>query len=164
MATLVIDRATGARFVLLGTGYGAYASSTPGAFLGALSNDERAGAHSVVAVSGPNGQIAWCPSDSVLVASVDGRAPAELLQGPGLGGTIARDFTTGAMLVVMGTGFGAFASATPSMFWGNHKPKRQEGHLAMVAVADAAGHIWWAPSEVIQIVQVDGQPLDAWLG
>lgn len=164
MVTIVRDHASGVRFVLLGTGFGAFSSRTPGEFLGNLSPNERKGTHTMLAVCGPSGNVVWYPSTAMQVISVAGRHPAELLQQPGMGGTVARDRASGTMLVVLGTGYGAFANATPSAFWGNRKPKYREGAYAMVAVCDAAGQIGWLASEALEIVQVDGRPLASLLG
>ena len=81
MATIVQHHQTGRRYVLLGTGFGAYSSSRPGVFFGSLSPDEDSGTMDMVAVCDEAGQIGWVHSRELAVVEVDGRPPGELLGG-----------------------------------------------------------------------------------
>ena len=77
MATIVRQKDTGERFVLLGAGLGAYAGGRVEWLYGALEGEDASTVISVVAVSNPQGDIRWIPSDELTVVSVDGRSPAE---------------------------------------------------------------------------------------
>ena len=57
MAVIVEHRDTGERYVLLGTGFGAFRASKPNWLLGSLVPDEESGEHSVVAVSTAVGAV-----------------------------------------------------------------------------------------------------------
>ena len=78
MATIVNHRPTGVNYILLGTGYGAYESVHP-KYCGDLFPSAEMGAFSLVAVSDAHGRIFWLNSGELLVLSVDGKRPSELL-------------------------------------------------------------------------------------
>ncbi|MBN1917731.1 MAG: hypothetical protein JW889_07475 [Verrucomicrobia bacterium] len=80
MAIVVENKRTLDRYVLIGTGYGAYRSERPGLFLGNWMPDEKSGAYPMAAVATLDGEIGRFCSDQVRVASVDGRKVSELLQ------------------------------------------------------------------------------------
>lgn len=156
MRVVVVDRATGSAFVLVGAGYGAFASSTPGVVLGSLAPKEQRGAHSMVAVTGPNGGIAWYRSEALVVVSIDDHTPAHILHHQREVGTVVQHLRTGAFYLLVGTGFGAFATARPSALMGNTRPIQSQGQQAMVCVCDDRGDIGWMPSQEVAVFQVDG--------
>jgi hypothetical protein len=82
MATIVVHRTTGQRFVLIGTGYAATESATPGLFLGNLDPDVQTKIYGRLAVSDSAGNILWVDSREFVVAEVDGFAPPQLIDGP----------------------------------------------------------------------------------
>ncbi len=146
--------------MLVGAGYGAFASSTPGVVLGNLMPQEQRGSYSMVAVTGPNGAIAWYRSESLVVVSVDDHTPADILHHQREVGTVIQQLRTGAFYLLLGTGFGAFASARPSALMGNTRPVETRGQQAMVCVCDDRGNIGWMPSHEVAIFQVDGHSVD----
>ena len=75
MAVIVKHRETGERYVLVGTGFGAYKATKPNWFFGNLMADEQSGELSVVAVCNAEGGIGWFQSNELLVVSIDGEAP-----------------------------------------------------------------------------------------
>ena len=79
MTTLVEHKEIGARYVLLGAGFGAYQSAYPGPFLGALSPTVESGQRSVLAVCNAAGEVLWFEADDLRVVSVDGVSPAAAL-------------------------------------------------------------------------------------
>ncbi len=79
MATIVKHRRTNARYVLLGTGFGAYRATRPGKFIGNLIPREDTGKVTMAAVCDRDGRVGWTPSDDLTVVEVDGKSPAELL-------------------------------------------------------------------------------------
>ncbi len=79
MATIVKKNDTGERFVLLGAGLGAVAGGRVEWLYGALDGEDDSTLISVVAVSTPQGDIRWIPSDELTVVSIDGRSPAGLI-------------------------------------------------------------------------------------
>lgn len=78
MATIVEYVRTGKRYCLLGTGFGAYKSAQPNAFLGNFLADVDAGEFAMVCICDHKGQIFWLPSAEVTVVSVDGQNVSEL--------------------------------------------------------------------------------------
>ncbi|MDP7078742.1 MAG: hypothetical protein QF415_02545 [Candidatus Undinarchaeales archaeon] len=79
MAIIVKEKETGARFVLLGTGFGAFKAARPGMLLGNLSPTEDKGEFTVLAVSDEKGEVHWIDSDAVVVVEVDGKHPSQYL-------------------------------------------------------------------------------------
>jgi len=79
MATIVKHRQTGERYLLLGTGFGAYRATKPNWLFGNLMADEQSGELSVVAVCNAAGEIGWFASGELVVTGIDGRAPAQVL-------------------------------------------------------------------------------------
>ena len=80
MAVIVENRESGERYVLVGTGFGAYRATKPNWFFGNLMADEQSGELSVVAVCNAGGNIGWFQSESVhglLGGSVKVRRRAE---------------------------------------------------------------------------------------
>lgn len=72
MASIVSSERSGERYVLLGTGFGAYQSKKPNWFFGDLVADTDEGQHALVCVCDETGRIGWLESSDVTVESVDG--------------------------------------------------------------------------------------------
>ena len=79
MATIVRHKESGERFVLLGSGFGAYQSKKPNWFFGDLIADTDEGQHAMVCVCDSMGEIGWIESSAVVVESVDGQAVGSVL-------------------------------------------------------------------------------------
>lgn len=79
MATIVQSKLDGKKYVLLGTGFGAFKATRPGVFFGNLVPEEEKGEITMVAVCDDDGQIRWTHSDALTVVKVDGQSPAALL-------------------------------------------------------------------------------------
>ena len=79
MATIVRHISSGQRYILLGTGFGAYKATRPSLFFGNWAPAEETGQVTTVAVCNAQGQIGWIHSDELEVVEVDGVAPGELL-------------------------------------------------------------------------------------
>ncbi len=80
MATIVRHKESGKHFVFLGTGFGAFKSARPGAFLGRMLPTEDEGVMTMVALGFPDGRILWSDSTQIEVVSVDGQPIKELLR------------------------------------------------------------------------------------
>lgn len=79
MATIVVHKRTGLRYVLIGTGFGAYKSQSPSFFGGTLFPSEDEGENPVAAVSDAEGNILWMLTEELIVTEVDGKPVAEWL-------------------------------------------------------------------------------------
>jgi hypothetical protein len=79
MAILVLHKQTGIRYVLIGTGYGAYSSSNSSLFGGDLFPNEEHGEIQLAALSDSNGCIIWLPTEELQVMEIDGVAVGKLL-------------------------------------------------------------------------------------
>ena len=79
MATIVMHKASGTKYVLLGTGFGAFKASRPSVFFGNLLPDEESGELTMVAVCDSKGNIGWIHSEELIVVEVDGKAPGEMV-------------------------------------------------------------------------------------
>ena len=79
MAVIVKHIESGEKYILLGTGFGAYKATRPSLFFGNWSPTEETGQVTMVAVSNVQGQIGWVHSDELEVVAVDGKSPSELL-------------------------------------------------------------------------------------
>ncbi len=73
MATIVIKR-SGKKYIVLGTGFGAYQSKKPNWFFGDLMADTEEGQYKMVCVCDKDGKIGWLHSSEVVVESVDGQS------------------------------------------------------------------------------------------
>jgi len=78
MATIVKHTESGEKYVLLGSGFGAYQSKKPNWFFGDLMADTDEGQYAMVCVSNSEGKIGWLESSRVIVDSVDGQAVQSL--------------------------------------------------------------------------------------
>lgn len=83
MATIVQSKRNGKKYVLLGTGFGAYKATRPGVFFGNLIPEEEKGQITMVAVCDKEGRIRWTHSDDLTVVDVDGSSPSALLSDEG---------------------------------------------------------------------------------
>ena len=79
MATIVRYKRDGKKYILLGTGFGAYKATRPGVFFGNLLPNEEQGQITMVAVCDIDGNIRWTHSDELTVVEVDGDSPSALL-------------------------------------------------------------------------------------
>lgn len=79
MATIVRHKGTGEKYVLLGSGFGAYQSKKPNWFFGDLIADTDEGQYAMVCVCNLEGKIGWMESSQVVVDSVDGQPVQSLL-------------------------------------------------------------------------------------
>ena len=73
MATIVTHSQTGSKYILLGSGFGAFQSKKPNWFLGDLMADTTEGQYAMVCVCDKDGKIGWLESSEVVVESVDGQ-------------------------------------------------------------------------------------------
>lgn len=72
MATIVRIKEGNKKYVLLGTGFGAYKSTRPSFFGGNLFPSEEEGTIGVVAVADEIGNILWVEADEIKVIEIDG--------------------------------------------------------------------------------------------
>ena len=79
MAIIVTHKKKGGRFILVGSGFGAYKAIRPSVFLGHLAPHEEEGTVRVVLLCDHRGAVAWIDSREIEVLSVDGQTPGELL-------------------------------------------------------------------------------------
>lgn len=79
MATIVVHEPTSRRYILIGSGFGAFQSKKPNWLLGDLMADTTEGQHAMVCVCDKNGDLRWVESSHLTVISVDGETPSELL-------------------------------------------------------------------------------------
>ena len=79
MAVIAEHIQSGKKFVLLGTGFGAFKATRPSLFFGNLAPSEESGQVTMVAVSNNRGQIGWVHSEELRIVEIDGKAPAELV-------------------------------------------------------------------------------------
>lgn len=71
MSTIVKHRNTGQKYVLIGTGFGAYKAVAPSFFGGNLFPNEEEGTIAMVAVCDSNGDISWINSEYLQVVEID---------------------------------------------------------------------------------------------
>ena len=79
MAVIVQHIKSDEKYILLGTGFGAFKATRPSLFFGNLAPAEEAGQVTMVALCNNQGQIGWVHSDELQVVEVDGKSPTELL-------------------------------------------------------------------------------------
>lgn len=78
MAVIVKVKNTQKKYILLGTGYGAYKAVTPSFLGGNLFPNEEEGTLLMAAVCDNNGDIIWVKSDALQVIEVDGVKISEI--------------------------------------------------------------------------------------
>ncbi len=71
--------------------------------------------------------------------------------------TIVEYNKNGKRFILLGTGFGVFKSSRPGLFGGDWFPNTDEGSESKVAVCDPKGKIYWANSDDLTVVSVDGE-------
>ncbi len=79
MAVIVKHIESGEKYILLGTGFGAFKATRPSLFFGNLAPTEETGQVTMVAVCNSQGQIGWMHSDELQVVQVDAKSPSEVL-------------------------------------------------------------------------------------
>lgn len=82
MATIVQHKPSGEHYVVIGTGYGAWAAVRPSVLSGGGIARVNTGSAPLIAVVGEKGEIGWLPTDEVTVITVDGKSPHEHLHPP----------------------------------------------------------------------------------
>lgn len=80
MATIVEHVTSGKTYALIGTGFGAFQSKKPNWLLGDLMADTSEGQYAMACVCDKRGEIFWIDSTKLVVKSVDGESPENLLQ------------------------------------------------------------------------------------
>ena len=79
--------------------------------------------------------------------------------------TIVQDKRTKkTQYVLLGAGFGAWQSASPSVLFGDWSPQRRRGNIPVLIVCDAEGKVGWLATENSEVVSVDGRPPGELLG
>ena len=79
MATIVQHQKSGKKYVLLGSGFGAFQSKKPNWFLGDFLADVSEGQFAMICVADADNRIGWLESSEVIVLSVDGTSVRDLL-------------------------------------------------------------------------------------
>ena len=79
MATIIRHDESGEEFVLVGTGLAMFQAMKPHWFLGDWGSESKGGVSPCVCVADGAGRLRWIPSSKVMVVSVDGAKPSELL-------------------------------------------------------------------------------------
>lgn len=81
MATIVNHIRSGKKYVLVGTGFGAFQSKKPNWLLGDLVADTSQGQYAMACVCDKDGRLYWIDSTELTVESVDGEDPKKVLGG-----------------------------------------------------------------------------------
>ena len=71
--------------------------------------------------------------------------------------TIIQHTPTGGHYILIGTGFGLWASSRANRFLGDIVPTDQRGEQHLLCVCDEEGHIFWTSSDEAKVVAVDNQ-------
>lgn len=79
MAIVVTHKEKGGRFVVLGASYSEWRTARGSAVFGELLPVERSGSSRCVVVCGKDGVIQFPAADDLVVVSIDGRPPADVL-------------------------------------------------------------------------------------
>jgi len=66
--------------------------------------------------------------------------------------------------ILLGSGFGAYQSKKPHIFFGNWAAETSEGQYAMVCICDERGRIGWIESSKVAVESIDGVPVAEALG
>lgn len=78
MATVVKHTDSGNKYILLGSGFGAYQSKKPNWLFGNYMSDTDEGQYAMVCVCDSEGKVGWIESSNVVVETVDGQAVQSL--------------------------------------------------------------------------------------
>ncbi len=81
MTTIVQHVPSGKHYILLGAGFGAWATARPNRLLGDLFATDKNGQTRVLCLCDAEGRVEWAFADRVRVVRVDGVAPGEALGG-----------------------------------------------------------------------------------
>ena len=81
MSTIIQYTKTGNHYILLGAGYGQWASARPNRVLGDLFAHEQKGDQHILCVCDPDGKIYWVHPDDAFVVATDNQSPALALSG-----------------------------------------------------------------------------------
>lgn len=79
MATVVKHIPTNVKYILLGTGFGAFQSKKPNWIMGNLMSDTSEGQFAMACVCDSHGEMHWVDSTHLVVESVDGQTVGDLL-------------------------------------------------------------------------------------
>ncbi len=79
MATIVRSKRNRKKYILLGAGFGAYESKKGNWLLGDLSADTNKGTIELLCVSDSKGNINWIYSSDLIVVSINGVKPEDIL-------------------------------------------------------------------------------------
>ena len=78
MATVVKHTDSGNKYILLGSGFGAYQSNKPNSIFSNYMFDIDEGQYAMVCVCDSEGKVGWIESSNVVVETVDGQAVQSL--------------------------------------------------------------------------------------
>jgi hypothetical protein len=81
MVTIVKHEPTGKKYVLIGTGYGAYKTGKPPVFVANRLPVEDSGTIKMASVSNEKGEIFWLPTDELIIVEINGMSPEQILTG-----------------------------------------------------------------------------------
>ncbi len=76
---IVKHNENGKKYILLGTGYGAFKATRPSYFGGNLFPKNEEGTYQMVAITDETNKIFWCPSKDLTILSADGKTISEWL-------------------------------------------------------------------------------------
>ena len=77
MRIIVAHRETGARGLLIGTGFGAYQSERGSAFLAELNPVTKTGQYKTICITNPGGDFVWVNSADYRIVEINGESPGE---------------------------------------------------------------------------------------
>tara|TARA_R110002073_G_scaffold118918_3_gene258919 strand:+ start:2761 stop:3012 length:252 start_codon:yes stop_codon:yes gene_type:complete len=80
MPTIIQHTPTGGHYILIGTGYGQWASSRPNRLLGDISPTDQRGEQHLLCVCDEEGHIFWTSSDDAKVVAVGNQSPTHALK------------------------------------------------------------------------------------
>lgn len=79
MATIVLHRPSGLKYVVVGSGFAEWRVTTPSWAGGILDPDIHKGQVALIACAEPSGAIKWFHSGELIVVEVDGKSPEQWL-------------------------------------------------------------------------------------
>ena len=81
MSTIIQYTKTGNHYILLGAGYGQWATARPNRMLGDLFATEQKGEMHLMCVCDTEGKVYWVDPDDVIVVATDNQSPSLALSG-----------------------------------------------------------------------------------
>ncbi|WP_079914572.1 hypothetical protein [Paenibacillus sp. 32352] len=75
--------------------------------------------------------------------------------------TVVRHKESGKTYVLVGTGYGAYKAMLPSVLGGSLFPHEESAEIPLAAVSDRYGNIIWMLTEELQVIEIDGQPVQS---